>query len=430
MTSEAVRYLNDPRTIRQRSELLFERLAGGGSAHFVYHPEKLADAARLVAEVTRESYPTLDIPYHARENHFLAQPATASGATPPPEVGGRQIAGAQRLERLFENLASSQGLPDEIRAERARSEFDLTLTSVLLDAGAGPEWSYIEPNTSDRYARSEGLAVASLHWFASGAFSSQPGTPLRADASALRALTREALEAGFQVSEQNPLVGVEGRLGLLHDLGAALQAHPELFPGGRIGSLFDVLCARASSGVLRAEQILEALLDGLSSIWPGREQIDGVNLGDVWRHGALQDCAPAPGLIPFHKLSQWLSYSLVVPLERAGVKVVELATLTGLPEYRNGGLFLDAGVLSLRDPAESSRPQQPAGELIVEWRAATVVLLDRVAELVRAELGVSASELPLARVLEGGTWAAGRRLAAKLRGGLPPLSLASDGTVF
>jgi uncharacterized protein DUF1688 len=69
-------------------------------------------------------------------------------------------------------------------------------------------------------------------------------------------------------------------------------------------------------------------------------------------------------------------------------------------------------------------------ELIVEWRALTVALLDELAPLVRAELGVDAGQMPLACVLEGGTWAAGRGLAQQLRGGLPPLSIVSDGTVF
>ncbi|MFC7690033.1 DUF1688 family protein [Paeniroseomonas aquatica] len=39
--------------------------------------------------------------------------------------------------------------------------------------------------------------------------------------------------------------------------------------------------------------------------------------------------------------------------------------------------------------------------------------------------------LPLARVLEGGSWWAGRRLAAERRAdGGPPLIIASDGTLF
>ena len=52
-------------------------------------------------------------------------------------------------------------------------------------------------------------------------------------------------------------------------------------------------------------------------------------------------------------------------------------------------------------------------------------------DLVRAQLGKTAAELPLARILEGGTWAAGRAVARERRpGGGPPLHIRSDGTVF
>ena len=67
----------------------------------------------------------------------------------------------------------------------------------------------------------------------------------------------------------------------------------------------------------------------------------------------------------------------------------------------------------------------------MEWRALTVVLLDRLAGRLRARLGLDATALPLAKVLEGGTWAAGRRIAAEKRaGGPPPIALSSDGAVF
>jgi hypothetical protein len=57
--------------------------------------------------------------------------------------------------------------------------------------------------------------------------------------------------------------------------------------------------------------------------------------------------------------------------------------------------------------------------------------LDKIAPMVRERLGVSASDFPLARVLEGGTWAAGRRIARELRAdGGPPIAVISDGTVF
>ena len=61
----------------------------------------------------------------------------------------------------------------------------------------------------------------------------------------------------------------------------------------------------------------------------------------------------------------------------------------------------------------------------------TLALLDPLAEAVRARLGKSAAELPLAKVLEGGTWSAGRRIARTKRpDGGPPLAIVSDGTVF
>ena len=89
------------------------------------------------------------------------------------------------------------------------------------------------------------------------------------------------------------------------------------------------------------------------------------------------------------------------------------------------------GVLALTVPADAARTWPVSDPLIVAWRSMTVALLDRIAPLVRAELGVTAEQMPLASVLEGGTWAAGRRAAAtKREGGGPPLTILSDGTVF
>jgi hypothetical protein len=60
-----------------------------------------------------------------------------------------------------------------------------------------------------------------------------------------------------------------------------------------------------------------------------------------------------------------------------------------------------------------------------------VALLDRIAQHVRGHLGFDAERLPLVKVLEAGTWFAGRVLAAERRsGGGPPIAVVSDGTVF
>ena len=112
------------------------------------------------------------------------------------------------------------------------------------------------------------------------------------------------------------------------------------------------------------------------------------------------------------------------------MKVTALDSLTGLPEYRNGGLLIDGGVIKPRSAASLTRTWQVSDEFIIEWRALTVSLLDELAPLVRARLGRTAAQMPLACVLEGGTWATGRLLAQELRGGSPPLTISSDGTVF
>merc|ERR1712099_6677 len=114
-----------------------------------------------------------------------------------------------------------------------------------------------------------------------------------------------------------------------------------------------------------------------------------------------------------------------------GLKVTNLGPMTGLPEYRNGGLLIDTGVLRLKDQAWLNQEVNVGTELVVEWRALTVVLLDQLAEKLRAKLGVSASALPLASILEGGTWQAGREIAkAKRADGAPPIKIRLDGTVF
>ncbi|HET7500459.1 MAG TPA: URC4/urg3 family protein [Kofleriaceae bacterium] len=441
----AIAYLRSPLAIRARCEAVFDAALAGSLDHFTVDPGALPAVADRVVAVTRAAYPSGKIPVHGRTNHFRA-------------------GGVDRVAALDARLA---GLPPD---ERARAWVDLIVVSVLLDAGAGDAWRYREPGTDVTLARSEGLAVASLHAFEAGAFSSDPARPLAADAAGLRALDPDRLARAFQVAADNPIAGFDGRVGLVRALGDAVAAAPRWFPGERPGGLVDSLGAapgmrsggstdsggaadklaaapdhtspfslasspgdieRSTAGTIDAAAILAALLDGLAPIWPGRIELGGVNLGDVWRHPAAGGSGPSAGLVPFHKLSQWLAYSLFEPLERTGKTIVRPGALTGLSEYRNGGLFVDLGVIVPRRPDIRTTVHSPGDEVIVEWRVLTVALLDRIAEAVRERLGKSPAELPLACVLEGGTWAAGRAVAAELRpGGGPPIQIRSDGTVF
>ena len=396
--------------VRRSASALMAAAQAGQSAHFTWHPERVAVAAAYVAGVIRERYPDLQVPYHSRWRHF--------------EAGG--------LDR-WAMVAHQHGLDGHTaRLERARSRVDLVVISVLLDAGAGAAWSYADIETGQTLTRSEGLGVASLRWWAKGAVSSNPLHPTRADARALAQVDAAAVGQALQVRTDNPLVGLEGRADLLRRLSLALEQHPDVYgrpdaPGLlRPGHLVDTLFRHAPTGKIKAAAVLAVLLNTLGDIWSGRHQLNGVNLGDCWHHPQAPD-----GWVPFHKLSQWLTYSLLEPLEDAGLTITDLDELTGLPEYRNGGLLLDLGVLQARNRSFHTQRWTVDAEPIVEWRALTVAVLDHLAEAVRGELGLTLEQFPLARVLEGGTWAAGRKIAlAKRPGGVPPVHIESDGTVF
>lgn len=392
-------YLLTTAAIRARADEVLVAARAGQLEHFRLHEAALPAVVERVIRVTRELYPNpRAIPYHGRYRHF--------------DVGG-----VPRLARFL------KGIEDFDADDRLRASTELVITSVLLDAGAGSTWHYREPDGRG-YARSEGLAVASYHLFMSGALASDHSSA--ADGDGLASFDAQRLESAFQVSAENALTGVQGRASLLQQLGKVVQTTPAYFdsPRPRLGDLGVYLKRRAVGGRLPATAVLDAVLRALGPIWPGREKVDGKPLGDVWRHSRF-------GLVPFHKLSQWLSYSLLEPLEAAGITIERLGELTGLPEYRNGGLFLDAGVLSLVEPRAAELEHAVSSDLVIEWRALTVALLDELAARVRAQLGLSASELPLAKVLEGGSWRAGRAIAKELRpDGGPPLRIDSDGTVF
>lgn len=408
-TKDTLAYLRSPEAVREQALFMLDLARKNQLEHFKLHEEKLDATATFVEKVIRENYPSLEVPFHSRWRHFNA-------------------GGVDRIAALNKRL-SDLG-PEHI----ARSKIELAIVSVLLDAGAGPKWSFKEQDTGQTFNRSEGLAIASYHMFVDGGFACDPEAPYMVDPIGLSNIDKKMLSAYFQVDGKNPLQGFDGRLNLLHKLGTTLLHQKMYFMAGdvvRLGGLFDYFESIAANGKISARKILVTILDALGPIWPGRISLQGKNLGDVWRHSRIPEDSEAAGHMPFHKLSQWLTYSIIEPIQEFGLEVTALDEMTGLAEYRNGGLILDSGLISLKNPDAAKEKHKPDSELIIEWRALTVALLDLIAESIRKKLGKTALELPLVSVLEGGTWSAGRKIAAEKRAdGSPPLTIISDGTVF
>ena len=393
-------YLLSTQAVRERSGQIFA-MTVAGQGHFQYNPEKWDGLIDFVVTTIHEKYPSLEIPFHSRLGHF--RPGGVDRLA-WPEFGLETLKPREKLAVLV----------------------DLIIPSVLLDAGAGATWKFLEKRTGQTYARSEGLGVASLHLFLGQKFSSQG--KVGSDANGLLGVTDKDIELGFQVNAENPLIGVSGRVKLLNSLGNAILQNPNIFKNQRPSDLVDQFTTKSSADAVKA---LKAVLTYLGPIWPSRMTFEDVPLGDTWSHPGLGAAGSFESLVPFHKLSQWLTYSLLDACQLCGYQVLNVDQLTGLPEYRNGGLLVDLGLITPKDSKFYDLGVTPEMPFTIEWRALTVHLLDEIAVRVRKKMNLSAEKFPLAKVLEGGTWWAGRKVAAQKRKDAgSPIRVVLDGTVF
>jgi Protein of unknown function (DUF1688) len=331
--STTVEYLKSLESIRARASLLLDY-----QDHlkcFDVNLSKLPAVADDIVKLIKRDYSSpSEIPPHSRW-HFEAGP-------------GFKI---DRIGVLVEKWKT-----DNVTIkESVRRLLDLFVVGVLLDAGAGSLWKYTPQGEQHIYNRSEGLGIASFDLFASGILSKNPKNPHQCDSEGLLNFTPNHLQTAFQVSDSNPLVGLEGRCLLLQRLGKVLDAKPEYFKGpdgNRPGYLLDYLLKhgkpRGDKTLVDINILWDVVVNGLSGIWPPtRTSLDGVSLGDVWPCEAMKSISKetpslfekypgSEGLICFHKLSQWLTYSLMEPLALADIEFEGIDNMTGLAEYRNG----------------------------------------------------------------------------------------------
>ncbi len=402
-TADPVAWLRSAAAVRQRCHHLLDVAEAGGLAGLRIDGDRWDHVREAVAQEVLRTHPEGDIPVHGRLNHLRFAATDRSGAT---ERSGAIDLAARLL---------AQG----------PAVLDAVVVSVLLDAGAGPAWAFPDPEVGP-VGRSEGLAAAAFRLVEAGHLASD-GRAFGIDADGLAGLEEATLAAAFAVSADNPLTGLPGRVAVVRALGEVLRARGS-------GSLAEALAADLLGGrlegALPAPDLLAWLLRTLADLWPGRLRLDGHNLGDTWRHPAADGDGPTGGLVPFHKLTQWLTWSLVEPLAGLGVEVTDTDGLTGLAEYRNGGMLIDLGLVALTDPVPTT-PVAVEDPLVVGWRAVTVAALDRIVAGLDDHLPATHRGLGMGQVLEAGTWSLGRRLAAQARpGAVPPFPIASDGTVF
>lgn len=397
-------------TIRLRSRFIYQKV-GEGLGLFKIQEEKWPQVVEWVDLTMLERYPDDTFPIHSRWRHF-------------------EIGNINRAKEILDKLSSEDSLT------RIKSQWDLAMVSVLLDAGAGHAWSYLDEANGEVYSRSEGLAIATFDMFKQGIFSSNPSQPFQVDSVALKNLSMETFEKKMQITASNPMIGTKERFELLKSLGNLLEKNP-IFKGengfSSPGNLINKWKNTWNTTGIDIQDLFSSVLLGLSPLWPTQNiVVEGHNLFDCWRHPLLPQEAPYCGIIPFHKLTLWLTYSLIEPvLNEPKGNILNWTTLPGLPEYRNGGLFVDMKLIIPKDVTAYDKEYNVSDPFIIEWRALTIVLLDILAQKMQKFRDVSPSVLPLPAVLEGGSWSAGRKLAKQLRSSAsPPFKIKLTGTVF
>jgi hypothetical protein len=408
----------------------------------------------------RPELDALALPVHRQKGEdLLAMLGAAAGKAPaaqPPAAGSASLmAEAPGSDTPSSESLATEGPPTEPSA----TEPPATEPPATQPPAADPSPTQRPPAT---FTGAEGLSVAVFRAFLAGVFSSDPADPLRVDALALKRLDAAALRAVFQSSPSNPLPGLEARAAVLTRLGEVLQEQAERLGGlARPARLIDTLTGAEGGPCLTATQVLREVLRVHAPAWTSGSRVLGLPAGDVWSHlwagaatgtaSAAADsggaAAPAPsdratsGWVPFHLLGQWMTYSLAEPLGWAGLQVSGLEALTALPEIALGARLLDAGVIVLRDPQDLGKTYKPSSELVVEWRALTVTLMDELAALVRGLPERSAQREAAGRHHAGAAWMSDLPLTlglALLLGGLsgrgedaaPSLKVDSDGTLF
>ncbi|KAI8988195.1 hypothetical protein BDF20DRAFT_310633 [Mycotypha africana] len=437
-------YLLSLRAVRERCFKVQEAAVRNKLQHFDIDTSKLQDIVQFVISIIKRDFDDPSkIPTHGRWRHFDAD-------------------GYPRVQTLINSWASL-GID---KTEQTRRVLDLMVVAVILDLNPSHNYSYQEASSGRLYKKKEGIAIAILEMYMKGLFSANPDQPHRVDSNAIMALQITDLLAGFKGTSET-LNDLEERFKLLKHLGHKLQHCSDYFRNNedqafRPGNMLDYILNHPTTittkkGPLILLETIWPIILEIGELWSvpqtdPESNSDGatLTLGDVWSCPIIS-CADQ--MVPFHKFSQWMLYSLIEPMEKMlGAMIEGTEQLTPLPDYANGGLLIDTGFITLKasdfdrgikNHKENSLLQgQPKMEItpmfdisdpvITEWRALTIAYLDLVAERVRSVMNLNRRSLTLSQLMEGGTTSAGKELAEISRPNTqePPIIIKCDGVLI
>jgi len=398
--------LFQPDEIRRKAHMMLELATEGRLAHVGVDLEKLDTAVAAVLETTKENYPDFQIPPYGIWRGF--------------EAGG--------VDR-WQAMASARGF--ETAEEMLAAAADLAILGISMTTVHPANWRYEDRMTETGAAGAQASALAAFHMFASGSFSSEMTDPYRVDASALVSMDLIELAAGLQWDDRDDADYLKAMQRHLKRLGEALALRPDLFGEGEATrpGVLAVNLAKESNGPIDAGQVLDRLLEALAPVWEGGATTGDIWLGDAFVHSALPG-NDVHAIVPFHLAAQQMVYSLVEPFAWAGFEVSGLDKLTAPADLAHAALLVKSGVLTLTEDNGSLAPEAIRDRMI-EVRALTIALIDKLAERLANGLGMSLDQVPFTCILEGGTNRAGDYILEQAPENLQDLGkILNPGAVF
>lgn len=368
----AVEHLHRLDVIRERAWMLLAAAERGQSDHFIPSAEAIGTVAVALADTIKAE-----------------AAAPASAATPPLANLWHGLRRHQpgALASLGDALAAGDGL------ERARSGADLAaLHRVIEPIGLDPAGSALD---------------ALVRHFAAGGWSGRPGAAALDTPGIRRALAGDGAVRLPPLLET--LLAECGRRQRLEQLAAKLEQAPDqLGIAGRFGSLLDGLLAEAAgpagsrngSGQVPAQLLVDRLAPLVDPITASTVRIGGTLAGDVWRHPLAWAEDRSRELVPFHSLLLALLLDLVEPLEEAAAPLADLGQVPVPADRVMAAQMLRLGLVRSRHPVVARLRHPPGSDIVVELRALSIALCERLVDRLRAELGRTVHDLPAVRIVE------------------------------